>query len=373
MVYSQETRTLLIYGINADRRAGGRWQIRGRIFFNRRKEEEHRVELGAFSKLLSELPDKFSPPEKTDRINDKSLQYYFDRSIEMSTCEAADVYLNTPDFQEGYYWFDVLYTKLTKDSLIMNTDFVNKCIKRGRVNVMLEHKKIGAFKWYLVMTPGKHGTSVDCPVRFMQVQINDMDLFKEQLSTGGKRLIVDLWRDIRKTPINVTHEMLQQDNRKDFALQGTFIPNDDIPRVAVLQPPQTDFASYVVQSEIGFSKTPVIITQNLVEYVKSRNRRLELTSVNGKWAIQILGKSAGRATHTIILRNVEKIEYEPNDGSLRQPIVVKFQNDGFNKRVGDMITSLDLIPEIEREVARSMKYNRDYSGKWVTDCERKQG
>lgn len=46
-----------------------------------------------------------------------------------------------------------------------------------------------------------------------------------------------------------------------------------------------------------------------------------INEFEGAWKLQIT-KGDGTPTHSLNLKNIERIDYEPRDGSLRQPVIL---------------------------------------------------
>lgn len=107
MVWSEDTQTLFIYG-KQRKDTGERWQLRGRIFFNRRRDGYPliRTDVDGVVKRLNEFPHAFNPPGGEGSVRSGvDYQYYFDQSLISGDCGSLKVYLNPPDFQTGKYRF----------------------------------------------------------------------------------------------------------------------------------------------------------------------------------------------------------------------------------------------------------------------------
>ena len=87
LVWSEDTQTLLIYG-KQRKDKGERWQLRGRIFFNRRTEGYPliRTDVDGVVKRLNKFPRAFNPPGGEGYVwSGADYQYYFDQSLRSAT------------------------------------------------------------------------------------------------------------------------------------------------------------------------------------------------------------------------------------------------------------------------------------------------
>ena len=379
LFYANESGTLFIYG-KRGRNRQGRWEVRGTINFNNRLGGHH-VWFGGykwFDREVTQLPATFKAPIKTERSNENVIRYHFNTNIWMTTCEAAAVYLDPPEYQESYNWIKFIGRKLTRDSLVLTRSFINRCVERGKVNVFLQSKRMrfhDQHDWYLVLTSDELGPRRDCPVRTIELLVRYFAYLKAQLDDRTTMLIFDfccLSRD--RGPINVADEILRQKKRQEFKMIGT-IPSpgttSDIPSVVVLgYPSWAEMGPLIFQGKINVPKATIIIPGGLANRLYLRGRKIVLKRVNNYWTMQIIIRMTNRVTHSITLVDPERIELEGTDGSYRWPLVTAFHPTGFFRPRGHLMWWLDLTAKIREEIARGPRYEHYTSifNDFVFDC-----
>ena len=215
LVWSEDTQTLFIYG-KQRKDSGERWQLRGRIFFNRRREGYPliRTDVDGVVKRLNEFPRTFNPPGGKSYVwSGVDYQYYFDQSLWSGGCGSLKVYLNPPDFQTGKYKFYFYKRKNINDFLIMKADFITKCIKQAERSITLIQ---GTYRVWLLrlVAPGGFESSV-CLGKDFELDMDDFEKLLEQRSDGSTRLVVDLYRD-RRPQIDVATELKKLNNRQNY-------------------------------------------------------------------------------------------------------------------------------------------------------------
>ena len=379
LFYASESGTLFIYG-KRGRNREGRWEVRGTVNFNNRLGG-HQVWFGGFKRFnteLTQLPATFRAPIKTETSNKNIIRYHFNTNIWMTTCEAATVYLDPPEYQESYNWFKFMGRKLTRDSLVLTRSFIDRCIERAKVNVYLQSKRMrfhNQYDWYLVLTSGELGPRRDCPVRTIELLVKYFAYLKAQLDDRTTMLIFDFCCLSRGGgPINVAHEILRQKNRQEYQMIGT-IPfpgtTTDILSVVVLRYPSwAEMGSSIFQGKIDVPKATIIIPRSLANWLYLRHRKIILKRVNNYWTMQIIMRMTNRVTHSITLVDPARIEFEGTDGSYRWPLVTQFHPAGFFRPTGHLIWWLDLTAMIREETARGPRYEHYTSifNDFVFDC-----
>ena len=326
LVWSEDTQTLFIYG-KQRKDTGERWQLRGRIFFNRRRDGYPliRTDVDGVVKRLNEFPHAFNPPGGEGSVRSGvDYQYYFDQSLISSDCGSLKVYLTPPDFQTGKYRFYFYKRKNVNDFLIMKADFVTKCIKQAEKSITLIR---GTYRVWLLrlVAPGGFESSV-CLGKDFELDMDDFEKLLEQRSDGSTRLVVDLYRD-RRPQIDVATELKKLDNRQNYYFDKDVDGNLGIPQVVLLKTPKNRNPSQTATFNINMkggqrlNEDSLIFTEELRKWLKRNNRKAILTKKpKGVWKLEIK-KPDGAATHRVNLKNIERIDYETTDGSLRQPVV----------------------------------------------------
>ena len=367
LVFSKDTQTLLIYG----RQTNQRWQIRGRIFFNRRLEGYHmvRTEFDGVEKRLDEFPDSFSAPgEEEEFINsDVDYQYYFDRSTISGDCGIFKVFLNVPEFETGSYKFYFFKRKNKDDQLIMTADFVKKCIHKAQRSVELFRSGFHA-DWSLrLLAPGglEGLDDAHCPGKDFQLAIKPFEKFLEQTGSGETRLVVDLYRD-KRYRIDVSTELKKLENRQEYKFENDLEGKLGIPQVVMLKEPNKEDPSqaseYTIDLKGGqkLNEDSLIFTEELRKWLKRKERKITLTKEpEGTWKMDIT-KSDGTATHTVNLKNIERIDYEPSDGSLRQPVII------------DLATETQSPVDLEAVTAKELRRNKIMYPPRSVDCNNRK-
>eukprot|EP00794_Sanderia_malayensis_P010816 gene10816-biopygen8644 len=329
LVYSEGTKTLFIYA----RQGSARWQVRGKIFFNRRREGYPLIATGADGEVtrLNELPDEFEPKEETERIGigirEVDYQYHFDRNLE-GFCARFRIFLNPPDFKRGRYYINFRMRKNTLNDMILKTDFVNKCLKKAKRS--FHFIRIGRHMWmYRLLAP--HGLdSNECPGQDFEIQSisGRFDRVFEELEGGKIRLLVDL-RTEKRDSINIVKEMKKMDDRKKFQFSEDIEGNIGVPQAVELEPPEeVDPADGVIRSSIDLkggekrNEDSLVFTDRLRKWLKKNQRKIILTKEeDGHWNLKIFRLTTGHLTHKVRLVNIESIVYEPSDVQLRVLVV----------------------------------------------------
>ena len=156
--------------------------------------------------------------------------------------------------------------------------------------------------------------------------MDDLEQLLEQRSDGSTRLVVDLYRD-RLPQIDVATELKKLDNRRNYYFDKDVDGNLGIPQVVLLKTPknrnprQTATLNIDMKGGQRSNEDSLIFTEELRKWLKRNNRKAILTKKpKGVWKLEIK-KPDGAATHRVNLKNIERIDYETTDGSLRQPVV----------------------------------------------------
>ena len=361
LVFFKDTQTLLIYG----KRRHQRWQIRGRIFFNRRMNGYHMVktEVDGVEKRLDKFPGSFSPSRSEEEFMDSDVdyQYYFDRSLRSGDCGVFKVFLNIPIFQTGNYRFYLHKRKNNNDLLIMTEDFVDKCIHKAQRSVILIRSGWHRTWSFRLVAPGGLDNP-HCPAKDFQIDIEPFEKFVEQRKSGKSRLVVDLYRD-QRYQIDVTTELKKLNNRLEYNFEEDLEGNLGIPQVALLKVPRNGDpprpSTYTIDLKGGqkLNEDSLLFTEELRTWLKTNERKIKLTKESaGAWKLEI-AKSDGTATHTVQLKNIERIDYEPSDGSLRQPIIP------------DLATETNSPVDLEVAIAKELRRNKVMWPPYANDCK----
>ena len=197
LITSEDRRTLYLYG----RQRKEPWQMRGQIYFNRRRAGYHviRIEKDGVEKKLDEFPTAFSPPSGKKNQDffdsDKDYHYYFDRNLKSGDCGVFKVFLHTPRFQRGRYLPYMWKRKNSNDFLIMTKDFVAKCITKTKRAIVLVRS--GWYWKFRVSGGGDLRNLLDCPGKDIELDLEYFEKLMEQQEDGTTRLVVDIYRDKR--------------------------------------------------------------------------------------------------------------------------------------------------------------------------------
>ena len=362
LITSEDRRTLYLYG----RQRNQPWQMRGQIYFNRRRAGLHviRTERDGVEKKLDKFPTAFSPPggAKNEDFfdSDKDYHYYFDRSLRSGDCGVFKVFLHTPRFQLGRYRYYMYMRKNSNDFLIMATDFVEKCIKKTKRAIALVRSGYHSTWKFKLMGGGDLRNLVDCPGRDLELDIEYFEKLMEQREDGTTRLVVDLYRD-KRGYIDVATELKKLENRQKYRFDKNLEGNFGTPQVVILESPENKDPSMVSKYTIDMKggqkvdEDSVIFTQKLQDWLKVKERKILLKKEKGTWKLEIT-KHDGTVTHEVTLKNIERIDYETKDESLRQPVIP------------DLATETRSSIDLESETARNVRRGTMYWGPSTNDC-----
>lgn len=335
LVFIEDTRTLFVYGKEED----GRYFIRGKIVFNRRVEGYHmiRTNFDNVEKRCDEFPSTFEAEGSTDITSAQKNEYHFDQNLQSSDCGVIKVLLNPPQFASGRFRIYSNRRKNDVDMVIMKEDFVTKCLKTAKRSLTLT--RTGSSNLWLLRLSGKTDNS-DCPAKNFEVEIKSFEKFYQEKGSGAtrqERLIVDLRRD-RRSFIDINKEIIKLDQRISFPFTNKIVGASDLSDVVILSKPkdenpstQIDSGLYLVGGKL-LNEDSLVFPERLRSWLKNSGRRLVLTKQQRAsnadeerpWRLEIINEQ-GTKTHSTELSNVEWIDYEPQDGSLRQPIVTDLE------------------------------------------------
>ena len=361
LITSEDRRTLYLYG----RQRNQPWQMRGQIYFNRRRAGFHviRTEKDGVEKKLDEFLKSFSPPggAKNEDFfdSDKDYHYYFDRNLRSGDCGVFKVFLHTPRFQLGRYRPYMWKRKNSNDFLIMATDFVAKCVKKTKRAIALVRS---GYYWKFKLTAaGDLRNLVDCPGRDLELDLEYFEKLMEQQEDGTTRLVVDLYRD-KRGHIDVATELKKLENRQNYHFNKNLNGNFGIPQVVMLESPANKDPSTVSKYAIDMKggqkvdEDSVIFTQQLRDWLKANERKIMLKKAeDGTWKLEIT-RQDGSVTHEVTLKNIERVDYETKDGSLRQPVIP------------DLATETKSSIDLESDTADKVRRGTMYWGRNTNDC-----
>lgn len=327
LITSQDRRTLYLYG----RQRNQAWQLRGQIYFNRRRGGYHviRTEKDRVEKRLDEFGTSFSPPGERNLDffdSDKDYHYYSDRNLQSGDCGVFKVFLHTPRFQRGRYRLYMFMRKNSNDFLVMTTDFVQKCIKKTRRAIALVRSGFHSTWKFKLMAAGDVRNLLDCPGTDLELDIEYFEKLMEQRTDGSLRLVVDLWRD-KRSYIDIATEIRKLENRQKYRFDRNLEGNFGIPQVVTLEPPQDKDPSTISKFTLDMKggqkvdEDSVIFTKSLLDWLKANERKMMLKKAGGgTWKLEIT-KQDGTPSHEVTLKNIERIDFEAKDSSFRQPVI----------------------------------------------------
>eukprot|EP00794_Sanderia_malayensis_P010819 gene10819-biopygen8649 len=363
LVYSEGTKTLFIYA----RQRNARWQVRGKIFFNRRREGYPLIETEADGEVtrLNELPDEFEPKEETEDIGsivkELDYQYRFDRNLEGS-CAHYKIFLNPPDFKRGRYYINFRMRKNTLNDMILKTDFVNKCLKKAKRSFHLICTDRIQRQWMIRLFAPDGLDNNECPGKDYEIQTNYIPFARvlEELEGGKMRLLVDL-RTEKRDSINIVKEMKKMDDQKKFQFSEDIEGNIGIPQAVELEPPaEVDPADGVIRSSIDLkggerrNEDSLVFTDGLRKWLTENERKIKLIKEGeGHWNMRIEKSTSGDLTHEVRLVNIESIVYEPSDVQLRVLVIPNLATEA-----DDNIDLEDETKKREQRARRPLYENR---------------
>ena len=363
LVYSDEIKTLYIYG----KQRQERWKIRGKIFFNRRVDGYHvvRTDSDGHEKPLNEYPSSFTPEDESDYLfePEKGVQYFFDRNLETSKCVPYKIFLNPPEFQRGRYTMTFHNRKNSKDLLIMKKDFVNKCLKKARRNlVLMKTGRPYKYQWVIKLKAENDEDHPDCPGKDIEVHITKLpfESLMEEQEDGKMRMIVDFCRDKRYL-IDVKREMQKLDERMMYKFNKDIQGNFGVPQVVELKTPDNANPSSTIEHVINLkggkklNEDSLVYSEELRNWLKNGKKRIRLKkNKRGFWLMEIV-KSGDQVSHKIKLRNIEWIDYEPTDKSFREPVV------------SDLSSETEETFNLEDKTAKKLRYTKEWR-EGANDC-----
>jgi len=159
----------------------------------------------------------------------------------------------------------------------------------------------------------------------------------EERNDGKDRLVADLRHD-KRIQIDVNAELVKLDNRQSYHFDKDFEGEFGVSQDLLLKPPITvdppSTLNFQLDIKGGRQWDPdaLIFTDELRHWLKENGRRMLLISeFEGAWKLQIT-KGDGTPTHSLNLKNIERIDFEPRDGSLRQPVILDLATEA-KKRI----------------------------------------
>ncbi len=362
LVFAEGTKTMFIYGRQRDQR----WQVRGKVFFNRRLDGYPLIRTTADDQevRLDELPDTFEAQGENEFIDsDVEYNYYFDRSLTSSDCGEFKVLLNPPAFQRGRYTITFHKRKNTIDKMILTENFVSKCLKTARRTLtLIRAAQWNRDKWVVRLQAEDGQDNNECPAKDFEVE-NSKQPFErliQRMPGGESRLLVDMQREPRRI-ININMEMKKMDERGTYSFDESYKGKFGVPQSLELRIPSEQDPATTIKSTINLkggaplNEDTLVFTEELRNWLKENNRKLEFEKKReGKWDMRIK-KSDGKVTHKASLFNVEWVDYEPADGSIRVPVIPSFG-----------AASEDTI-DIEENTVAMLRRNMHYPN-YANDC-----
>ena len=129
--------------------------------------------------------------------------------------------------------------------------------------------------------------------------------------------------NVLKSMVNA--ELAKLDNRQSYHFDKEFEGELGVSQDLLLKPPCSygsaiNFEFPVGRQRMQWDPDALIFTDELRNCLKENGRRMLLMNeFEGAWKLQI-NKGDGTPTHSLNLKNIERIDNKPRDGSLRQPV-----------------------------------------------------
>jgi len=189
--------------------------------------------------------------------------------------------------------------------------------------------------------------------RDLELDVEYFEKLMEQRKDGTTRLAIDLYRDQRGY-IDVATEFKKLENRQNYRFDKNLDDNFGIPQLIILESPAnknpSTVSKYAIDTKGGqkVDADSVVFTQQLRDWMKANARKIMLKKAEeGTWKLEIT-KQDGTVTHEVTLKNIDRIDYETKDGSLRQPVIPDLATE--------TKSSIDLESDTADKVRRGTMY-----------------
>ena len=341
--FSKPDRTLYIYQDNGGVCAG---YARARIVFSKKANKNHlvRTALDGIEMTLEQLPAQTSDAIIIDAHG--NTQSFFDPTVvrNQSNCFKVNVGLYPPQPYQSKFVFKTINATDSKGALILSTDFINRCMQKANGSLLLLRSFVhDRPSWNLKFFIPREQNHPECPGKDFELPIDkNFARIMEQRNDGNNRLVADLNRD-KRIQIDVNDELAKLDHRQSYHFDKKFEGKPGVSQDVLLKPPATmnppSTLKYQFDIKGGQQWDPdaLIFTDKLRNWLKENGRRIVLTKeFDGAWKLEIT-KGDGTVTHSLSLNNIERIDYEPKGGSLRQPIVLDLATE--TKKMIDLETA----------------------------------
>ncbi|KAL9969774.1 hypothetical protein ACROYT_G022031 [Oculina patagonica] len=277
--FSKQERILYIYEDNGQ---GCADYARARIVFSKRANKNHLVRTAhdGIEMTLEQLPEKTSDAAIIDADGNK--QYFFDPTVvrNQSNCLKVNVGVYPPQPHQSNFDPD-------------------------------------RPSWNLKFFVPREQNHPECPGEDFELPIDkNFARVMKQGNDGNDRLVADLYRD-KRIKIDVNTELEKLDNRQSYHFENKFegkfgVSQDVLLRPPVtMDPPSTLKYQFDIKGGQQWDPDALIFTDELRNWLKEKGRRIVLTNKSeGPWKLQIT-KEDGTASHSLSLKNIERIDYEP--------------------------------------------------------------
>lgn len=351
--FSKDDRTLYIY---EDKGQACAEYSRARIVFSKRASNTHlvRTEADGIEMTLEQLRPKTSDAAMFDAGG--NTQYFSDSASarNRSYCQKANVALYPPHPHQSKFVLKTIQSNDSKGALILSSDFINSCMHKSNMSVLLVRSfDLDRPSWRLKFFVPRDQYHVECPGNEFELPIvKNFARLMEERNDGEDRLVADLRHD-KRIQIDVNAELAKLDNRQSYHFDKEFEGEVGVSQDLLLKPPITmdppSTLTFQLDVKGGRQWDPdaLIFTDELRNWLKENGRRILLINeLEGAWKLQIT-KGDDTPTHSLNLKNIERIDYEPRDGSLRQPIVLDLATE-VKKRIDLETTTVhDLLTETD--------------------------
>ena len=324
--FSKQERTMYIYEDNGQ---GCADHFRAHIVFSQKSNGNHvvRTEQDGIEMTLDQLPVKTSDAAIIDSSG--KTQYFLDPTVERNqSCLKVNVGVYPPQPHQNKFVFKTIDATDSKGALILSTDFIDRCMQKANVSVVL----LRSFDperptWNLKFFVPRDQNHPECLGNNIQLPIDkQFARVLEQRNDGKVRLLADLYRD-KRIQIDVNTELAKLNKRQSYHFDKIFEGQLGVSQEVLLKPPVTMNPASTLKYQFDikggqhWDPDALIFTDELRNWLKPNRRRIVLKNgIEGAWKLEIT-KDDGTTTHSLSLKNIERIDYEPRDGSLRQPIV----------------------------------------------------
>ena len=207
--------------------------------------------------------------------------------------------------------------------------------------------------WRLKFSVPRDQYHAQCPGTDFELPIvKNFARLMEKRNDGNDRLVADLRHD-KRIQIDVNAELAKLDNRQSYHFDKKFEGELGVSQNVLLKapismdPPSTLNFQLDIKGRQQWDPDALIFTDELKNWLKENGRKIMLTNeFEGAWKLKIT-KGDGTPTHTVNLKNIERIDYEPRYGSLRQPVILDLATE-VKKRIDLETTTIsDLLTETD--------------------------